>query len=210
MPSIALKPPARPQAWYSNSTDGSFDYNNNPFAKRRKPSVYPEPEVAEESKPLDSENFVAELVRRGTRKLTFTKLEQAKSKTPTSFEGTSSLLQSADEENAAPKEDLHASEPSAEGRTPESIRWLQSIFLFRRQWRSHLAKLGLGSRWEVRYAIADIATSTIAFAPLSVSGQYILPATPRPCQIVSIEFDADESSMATSTRYGSSASSSAK
>ncbi|KAL8899734.1 MAG: hypothetical protein Q9192_001437, partial [Flavoplaca navasiana] len=191
MSTLAL-PSARPHAWHSNSTDGSLDYDNNPFAKKRRPSVYTEPEVAEEPKPPDSENFVAELVRRGTKKLTFTKPEQARTNIRTNIETTLSPLHPPDEENAAPKEDSHTTGHS-EGQTSKSMTWVQSISLFQRQLRSSLAKLGLGSRWEIRYAIADIATSTIAFAPLSVSGQYFLPATPRPCQTVVIEFDADES-----------------
>lgn len=207
MSTLAL-PSARPHAWHSNSTDGSLDYDNNPFAKKRRPSVYTEPEVAEEPKPPDSENFVTELVRRGTKKLTFTKPEQARTNIRTKIETTLSPLRPADEENAAPNEDSHTSGHS-EGQTSKSRTCLQHISLFQRQLRSCLAKLGLGSRWEVRDAIADIATSTIAFAPLSVSGQYFLPATPRPCQTVVIEFDADESSMATNTCEGSSASLSA-
>ncbi|KAL8874506.1 MAG: hypothetical protein Q9198_006880 [Flavoplaca austrocitrina] len=191
MPTLAL-PSARPHAWYSNSTDGSLDYDNNPFAKKRRPSVYPEPEVAEEPKPPDSENFVAELVRRGTKKLTFTKPQQARTTIRTNIETTLSPLHPADEENAAPKEDSHEGGHS-EGQKSKSMTWVQSISLFQRRLRRQLAKLGLGSRWEVKYAIADIATSTIAFAPLSVSGQYFLPATPRPCQTVVVDFDADES-----------------
>ncbi|KAL8844099.1 MAG: hypothetical protein Q9176_001505 [Flavoplaca citrina] len=145
MPTLAL-PSARPHAWYSNSTDGSLDYDNNPFAKKRRPSVYPEPEVAEEPKPPDSENFVAELVRRGTKKLTFTKPQQARTTIRTNIETTLSPLHPADEENAAPKEDSHEGGHS-EGQKSKSMTWVQSISLFQRRLRRQLAKLGLGSRY---------------------------------------------------------------
>ncbi|CAL8579465.1 hypothetical protein XPA_005209 [Xanthoria parietina] len=179
---------ARQQAWYSSPGDGSFDYNANPFGKKRKPSVYPEPDADEGSKPTDSENFVAELVRRGTRKLTFTKPEKTDVKPSTNIETTLSPLQPVDEEN--PAEDPRKDQPP-EDQKSKLITWKQGVFRLKHQWRSRLARLGLGSRWVVRHAIADIATSTIAFAPLSVSGQYILPATPRSRQTVVIEYDRD-------------------
>lgn len=196
----SLKASARQQAWYSSSADGSFDYNTNPFAKKRKPSVYPELNVDEGPQPSDSENFVAELVRRGTRKLTFAKPEQTDTKTSNKVDATLSQLQPVDEEKPASSDDLHEDQPP-EGQRSKSVTWKRKFFFFRRQWRSHLARLGLGSRWEVRHAIADIATSTIAFAPLSVSGQYFLPATPRPRQTVVIEYYDDKSSTAATARY---------
>lgn len=193
-----LSVPARQQAWYSSPGDGSFDYNANPFGKKRKPSVYPEPDVDEGPKPTDSDNFVAELVRRGTRKLTFANPEKPDVKTSTNIETALSPLQPADEEN--PEEDSRKDQPP-EGQRSKFITWKQGVFRLKYQWRIRLASLGLGSRWEVRHAIADIATSTIAFAPLSVSGQYILPATPRPRQTVVIEYDRDTSGTATPARY---------
>ncbi|KAL8853301.1 MAG: hypothetical protein Q9221_001777 [Calogaya cf. arnoldii] len=185
MPLHSVSP--RQQAWYSSSTDGSFDYNTNPFAKKRKPSVYPEPDVDEGPKPPDSENFVAELVRRGTRELTFAKTEEADTKAPTQIEAALSPLQSVDEENPALPGNSLEDQPH-EGLKPNFNTWKQRVFLFRRQLGSHLARLRLGRQWEVKHAIADIATSTIAFAPLSVSGQCFLPATPRPRQTVVIEY----------------------
>lgn len=189
-----LKASARQQAWYSNSADGSFDYNTNPFAKKRKPSVYPEPDDDEGPKASDSENFVAELVRRGTRKLTFTKPEHIHTHESAVIETTRPQLQPVDEEQPPPL--LAHEHQLPEDHVSKSITWKQRAFLLRRHWRSQLARFGLGSKWEVRPAIADIATSTIAFAPLSVSGQYFLPAAPRPRQTVVIEYDDDKSGTA--------------
>ncbi|KAL9011638.1 MAG: hypothetical protein Q9173_003537 [Seirophora scorigena] len=179
------KSSTRHQAWYSDSGSDA-DYNNNPFAKRRKPSIYPEPEDDEGHKPPDTENFVAGLVRRGTRKLTLSRAESIVTSKPAFRYGRPpSQLQPVDEEKpAASYEDQHSDEP-----TFRSITWKQRAFLLRRQWKSQLARFGLSSQWEVRPAIADIATTTIAFAPLSASGQFFLPANPRPQQTTVIEYN---------------------
>lgn len=184
-----VKSSARQRAWL---TDGSqADYNSNPFAKVRKPSVYaePEPELEDDDRQkfADSENFVAELVRRGTRKLTFAKSDHleffAKRRS------TVSPHTAIDEEKP---------QPLIEDQLPElqeftSPTWKQRAFLIWRQWRSQAARFGLGSQWEVKPAIAGVATSTISFAPLSATGQYFLPATARPPQTLTIDYDIDHS-----------------
>lgn len=183
---------ARHQAWYSDSGSDA-DYNTNPFAKRRKPSIYPEPEDDEGQKPPDAENFVAGLVRRGTRKLTLSRAESIVTSKPAFRYGKPpSQLQPVDEEKPAPS---YEDQPS-DGPTFRSITWKQRAFLLRRQWKSQLARFGLSSRWEVRPAIADIATTTIAFAPLSASGQFFLPANPRPQQTTVIEYNDNRTGIA--------------
>ncbi|KAL8995044.1 MAG: hypothetical protein Q9169_005143 [Polycauliona sp. 2 TL-2023] len=126
-------------AWYSSSADGSFDYNANPFAKKRKPSVYPEP---------DSEEFVDPIA---ARRWTFADPKKIDTRTSSKIEAILSPLQKVDEETASPLKDLHGEQPHE---TSNLIPWKQRIFLFKRHWRSHLARLGLGRRWE------DGATST--------------------------------------------------
>ncbi|KAL8909127.1 MAG: hypothetical protein Q9171_005194 [Xanthocarpia ochracea] len=134
----------------------------NPFSKIRKASVYAEPEGDEDQKPGDSENFVAELVRRGTKELTFVKYNHATVEDQKDSRGEKPvvpLLPHVDEE----KLPYSLEDQPAEAIEPRSITRRQSAFLIWRQWRRRL----LGNQWEVRPAIANIATSAIAFAPLT-------------------------------------------
>lgn len=166
------------------------DFNTNPFAKKRKPSIYPEPDEDEGQKPPDPENFVAELVRRGTRKLSFAKRENVNNRTnkrnfkkPGSGQ-SSAQLQSIDEEKPA---HLYE-EPASDVQESRAITWRHKAFLTWRQWRIYIAKIGLGNQWRIKPAIAGITRSTIAVAPLSATGHYFLPAAPRPSQAVVIEY----------------------
>ncbi|KAL8809217.1 MAG: hypothetical protein Q9200_003615 [Gallowayella weberi] len=163
--------------------EGNVAYN--PFGKIRKASVYAEPEGDETQKPV-----ITELVRRGTRNSTF--VDQANSP----IIGTESSLERkptiglrlparGDEEKT-----FHLCDSqTAETIESRKITRKQRAFLIWRQWRRRLARLGFGDQWEVRPAIADIATATIAFAPLGTSGHYLLPATARPRQTVVIEYE---------------------
>ncbi|KAL8723477.1 MAG: hypothetical protein Q9225_000210 [Loekoesia sp. 1 TL-2023] len=194
MHKIGSSASARQQAWYaSGGSHVEHNYNLNPFARVRKTSVYAEPDHDEGPKPLDSDNFVAELVRRGTRKLSFVKSEDIdiKKRRPTEPKITQSFAP-ADEEKPA---SLHEEQPSLVEES-RSITWKQRAFLHWRRWRSQLTRFGLGSQWEVKPAIADIATSTIASAPLSATGQYLLPATPRPQQTFIVEYQNNQSGAA--------------
>ncbi|KAL8783786.1 MAG: hypothetical protein Q9213_004402 [Squamulea squamosa] len=159
----------------------------NPFGKIRKASIYAEPESGGDPKPSDSENFVAELVRRGTKELTFVKYDhgtidsqkQSKGKKP-----IVPLLPHVDEEKLP-----HVLEDQpAEAIQPTSITGRQRAFLIWQRWRRRL----LGNQWEVRPAIANIATSTIAFAPLSTTGHFLLPASARPWQTVVVEYGSQQ------------------
>lgn len=187
-----VKSSARQRAWL---TDGSqADYDFNPFARHRKPSIYPEPELEpddEGQKFVDSENFVAELVRRGTRKLTFAKSDHLdyEKQQFAKRKPTASTLPPADEEKP---QALYEGQ-LAETQVFKSPTWKQRAFLLWRQWRSQAARLGLGSQWEVKPAIAGVATSTISFAPLSATGQYFLPATARPQQTLIVDYNIDHS-----------------
>ena len=184
---------ARQQAWYTDSQE-SQNFNLNPFAKVRKTSIYAEPDDEEGPKPLDSDNFVAELVRRGTRKLTFVKSEHLDRKETRLFGSKTERppLAQVDEEKPA----LSNEENPNNVQEIKPITWKQRAFLYWRHWRNHLTRLGIGNQWEVKPAIADVATSTIAFAPLSATGQYFLPASPRPQQTLVIEFQIPQSGTA--------------
>ncbi|KAL8736764.1 MAG: hypothetical protein Q9166_000130 [cf. Caloplaca sp. 2 TL-2023] len=165
------------------------DSNYNPFERIRKASVYPEPEGDDNQKPSDPDTFVAELVRRGTRKLTFTRQEPSAIKAgiaSTAKWPVISLLPNQDEEKISHLSDSQTTEVVV---TPRSITRKQRAFLIYRQWRRNLTRIGLGDRWEVKPAIADIATSAIAFAPLSTTGHHLLPASARPRQTVVIEYE---------------------
>ncbi|KAL8700032.1 MAG: hypothetical protein Q9224_001154 [Gallowayella concinna] len=169
------------QAALYAEAEGNAAYN--PFGKIRKASVYAEPEGDETQKPV-----IAELVRRGTRNLTFVEHEK-----PPIIGATFSSVQKPtitrptheDEEKT-----LHfCDSQTAEAVESRTFTRKQRAFRVWRQWRQRLARVGLGQQWEVRPAIADIATATIAFAPLGTSGHYLLPATARPRQTVVIEYD---------------------
>ncbi|KAL8681782.1 MAG: hypothetical protein Q9186_002097 [Xanthomendoza sp. 1 TL-2023] len=169
------------QAALYAEAEGNAAYN--PFGKIRKASVYAEPEGDETQKPV-----IAELVRRGTRNLTFVDHEK-----PSVIGARFSSVQKPtitrptheDEEKT-----LHfCDSQTAEAVESRTVTRKQRAFRIWRQWRQRLARVGLGQQWEVRPAIADIATATIAFAPLGTSGHYLLPATARPRQTVVIEYD---------------------
>ncbi|KAI4145811.1 MAG: hypothetical protein L6R39_003692 [Caloplaca ligustica] len=185
---------SRPIVWASSEEDF------NPFARKRKPSIYPEPVDEEAQIPPDSESFVAELIRRGTRRFTFAGPEPAvpkkEAKKPEEIyekgHRSRSKLQPIDEERPTPSYQDQAFEAPGS----KTITWKQRGFLLWRLWRSQAARIGLGSQWEVKPAIADIATSTITFASLSSTGQYFLPASPRPQQTTIIEYDASTQEVA--------------
>ena len=123
-------------------------------------------------------------MRRGTKELTFVKYNHAIVEDQKDSRGEKPvvpLLPHVDEE----KLPYILEDQPAEAIEPRSITWRQSAFLIWRQWRRRL----LGNQWEVRPAIANIATSAIAFAPLSTTGHYLLPARARPRQTVVIEYD---------------------
>lgn len=164
----------------------------NPFEKIRKASVYAESECDETQNSNDPEHFVAELVRRGTKKLTFTEHHFSPivdKESPSTVEKPAIPFfphqDHQDEEKSFPLDDSQTAEAVA----PRSITRKQRAFLLWRRWRRRLAKVGLGDQWEVKPAIADIATATIAFAPLSTRGHHLLPATARPQQTVVIEYE---------------------
>ncbi|KAL8766437.1 MAG: hypothetical protein Q9209_006813 [Squamulea sp. 1 TL-2023] len=173
---------------YIKAARGEENATYNPFGKIRKASVYAEPEGGEDQKPSDSENFVAELVRRGTKELTFVKYDhgtidsqkQSKGKKP-----VVPLLPHVDEE----KLPYILEDQPAEAIQSTSITGRQRAFLIWQRWRRKL----LGNQWDVRPAIANIATSTIAFAPLSTTGHFLLPASARPWQTVVVEYGSQQS-----------------
>ncbi|KAL8805405.1 MAG: hypothetical protein Q9182_001971 [Xanthomendoza sp. 2 TL-2023] len=180
------------QAALYAEAEGNAAYN--PFGKIRKASVYAEPEGDETQKPV-----TAELVRRGIRNLTLVDHDNPpvfRTKFSLGRKPTIGLPTHQDEEKTFHLCDSQTAE-TVESRT---ITRKQRAFLIWRQWRRRLARAGFGNQWEVRPAIADIATATIAFAPLGTSGHYLLPATARPRQTVIIEYE-DQKQRAQSIVY---------